>query len=213
MDFTLSGIRTRVIIDKLDDEDYDSDIVDRFINDTIRYIYNRYELPFQEKIFSGIIPQGATIFEDPTDVALVQSRLITSPDGTQYDMTRTYTDFRTFNSLYPTPANNAASKVGVWTQYGGNVLLSAPTDKEYTMNIFYIKKPTFLSADGDVPGLPYEFEEAIVLGALYRCQKRNEDEVLAADTKRDFKDELDTLASRYGFRQSNGPIKMKNRQR
>lgn len=51
MDYNLVGLRQRVRIDKLDDEEFDSGVIDNFINDTQRDIFNEYELPFQEKIF------------------------------------------------------------------------------------------------------------------------------------------------------------------
>lgn len=212
MDYNLAGIRNRVLIDKLDDDEFDPGIVDRFINDTQRDIFNQFELSFQEKIFSGPIPTGAVMFQLPSDVATVQSQVITSPDGKQKDLKSSYLDFRSFNQAYPTPSNNTAGPIGAWTLYGKNMLTSAPTDQSYVMTMFYIKKPTVLEEDADIPEIPEEFSELLVLGAYIRILERNEDFDQAAYVKSSYNNLLDLLVTRYGFRQSNGPIKMKNKQ-
>ena len=56
MDYTLQALIQRVRIDKLDDDEFDTGIITRFINDTQRDIFNNYELSFQEKIFAGTLP-------------------------------------------------------------------------------------------------------------------------------------------------------------
>lgn len=212
MDYNLAGIRQRILVDKLDDEEYDPDVIDRFINDTQRDIFNQYELSFQEKIFSGTIPAGATMFRFPTDVAQIQSQVITGPDGTQRNIRDYYMKFREFNQSFPTPGSSTAGAVGYWTLYAGNMLTSAPTDQEYTMTIYYIKKPKTLTVGTEVPEIPEEFGELLVLGTLQRVQQRNEDYDLAAQTALEYQRLLNLLVNRYGTRISDGPIKMKNRQ-
>jgi len=213
MEYNLAGIRRRVLVDKLDDEEFDPSVVDNFINDTQRDICNQYELPFQEKIFSGDVPSGSTMFKFPGDVAEIQSQVITSPaDGTQRSLKDSYADFRTFNSMYPTPAASLPSPILKWTLYAGNMLTSAPTDKDYTMTIFYVSKPVTLTENASVPQIPEEFGELLVLGAFKRIQERNEDFDLAAGTQREYERILLQLVNRYGFRKADGPIVMKNQQ-
>lgn len=209
MDYTLAGLRRRVLVDKLDDDEFDPDVVDNFINDTLRDIYNQYELPFQEKIFQGSIPAGSTIFKLPQDVAIMQSQSMGGIRGWQDQQV----DWRSFVRLYPDAVNQKPAAPGHWALYGGNILLSAPTDKEYKLTIFYIKKPKTLSSDGDVPELPEEFSELLVLGAFRRILERNEDYDLAASVGSEYQSQLVSLVNRYGFRESDGPIIMKNRQR
>ena len=74
MSYNLAGIRKRVLVDKLDDDEFDPEVVDNFINDTLRSIYNQFELPFQEKIFQGTIPAGSTMFRLPSDLAQLQGQ-------------------------------------------------------------------------------------------------------------------------------------------
>lgn len=212
MAYNLASVRDRVIIGKLEDEDFDQDVTDEFINDAQREIFAEFELPFMEKIFNGTIAAGLYMFEMPEDVSVIQSQTITSPDGTQKDLTSSYINFRSFNAKYPTPLNNASSTINAWTSYGGNMITSAPTDREFVMTLFYIKTPDTLVEDSDVPEIPEMFSEMLVLGAFKRIQDRNMDYDQSIETEKQYNKLRDLMVARYGFRLSNGPIKMKNRQ-
>lgn len=212
MEHNLEGIRQRVIIDKLDDEEFDPGIVDRFINDTQRNIFNQFELPFQEKIFEGDIAQGTAMIRLPSDAAQVQSFVLTSPEYEQRELSNSYIPFRDFNKVYPAPSAMPQSDIVSWTLYGGNIMFSAPTDKAYKLTLFYIKKPATLKNGLDVPEIPEEFSELLVLGAFKRIQQRNEDYDQAAVIGQEYNDLLDMMVARYGYRKATGPIKMKNRQ-
>lgn len=211
MDYNLSTLRRDLALDLLDDEEYEPAILDRAINRAVREIYNQFELSFMEKIFSGSIPQESIMFKYPDDLALAQSHVLTAPDGVQRTMDNSYMPWRDFNRIYPTPASNKPGAPTHWTSYGGNILLSQPTDKEYTLDIFYLKKPAKLLADTDVPEIPEEFSELILLGAYIRIAKRNEDTDLAQMALGDYAGQLNKLVERYGYRRT-GPVKMKNRQ-
>lgn len=212
MEYNLESLRQRVIIDKLDDQEFDPGIVDRFLNDTQRNIFNQYELPFQEKIFEGDIPQGSSMIKLPDDAAQVQSFVLTSPDQETRELSNGYIPFRDFNKIYPAPSVSRPGQVYSWTLYNQRVLFSASTDKPYKLTIFYIKKPTTLKNGLDIPEIPEEFSELLVLGAFKRIQERNEDYDQAAVTGQQYNDLLDMMVARYGFRKADGPIRMKNRQ-
>lgn len=212
MDYNLESIRQRVIIDKLDDEEFDPRIVDNFINDAQRNIFNQFELPFQEKIFEGDVQEGFAMFALPEDAALVQSFVLTSPEKEQRELSHSYIRFRDFNKLYPSPMTATPGDVTHWTLYGGNVILSCPVNKDFKITMFYIKKPAKLLSGLDVPEIPEEFGELLVLGAFKRIQERNEDYDQAAVVGQEYNNLLDMLVARYGYRMSNGPIKMKNKQ-
>lgn len=211
MDYTLATLRRDLALDLLDDEEYDPAILDRAINKAVREIYNQFELSFMEQIFSGTVPEGSAMFGYPTDLALLQGLVLTAPDGKQRTLDNSYLPWRDFNRLYPTPANNDPGAPIHWTSYAGNMILSRPTDKEYTIDIYYVKKPAKLLADMDVPAIPEEFAELILLGAYIRIAKRNEDTDLAQMALQDYAGQLNKLVERYGYRRT-GPIKMKNRQ-
>lgn len=200
------------MIDKLDDDEFDPNVIDNFINDTQRDIFNNYELSFQEKIFDGKILAGTYMFKMPKDVAMVQAHVMSAPDGKQRDMANSYLKFRDFNTRWPTPLNNEPATPRFWTSYAGNMIFTQPTDQDYQMNIFYIKKPAKLTQDTDVPEIPEEFEEVLVLGAFKRVLDRNEDYDQSAVIEREYNNKLNLLVARYGKRMSDGPIKMGNKQ-
>lgn len=202
MAYTLEGIRNRVLDDKLDDTTFDPDIIDRFINDTQRSIFNQYELPFMEKTFAGTLPDGGYVFLFPDDYQLVQSLKVVDPVGVRKDITQNYMPFKQFNVAYPIPTENEEAAPNTWTLHGNRLYFSAPTDQLYTLEIYYIKKPTELTDDGDVPEIPSEFEELLVLGAYYRVLERNEDFDLASYYRTSaYATELDKLLARFGKRQ------------
>ena len=208
MDYNLVGLRQRVRIDKLDDEEFDSQVIDNFINDTQRDIFNQYELPFQEKIFQGTVPAGATMFQSPSDLAQLQYQTMVDVPGFSNNKLK----WRDFFLNFPDNANAEAGKPSAWTLYAGNIIFDKPTDADYTFTLFYIRKPKLLKEDADVPEIPEEFAELLVLGAYIRVLKRNEDFDQAQFVQTEYDRQLDLLVSRYGFRESDGAIKMKNRQ-
>lgn len=209
MAYTLSGIRNRVLNDKLDDPQFDPDIVDNFINDTQRSIFNQYQLPFTEKVFSGLLPDGGYIFTFPDDHQLTQALKITDPTENVRDITDLYMPYQQFNRAFPVPPNNPVGTPGAWTLHGNKLYLDKPTDQLYTLELYYIKKPTLLADDGDIPELPSEWEELLVLGAYYRVLERNEDFDLATFYKNgDYADELDKLVARMSNRQIGKPKPM-----
>lgn len=213
MEYKLSSIRNQVLDDKLDDTSFDAAVVDRFINATQRDIFNTYQLPFMEKVFSGSLPAGNRIFVFPGDFQVLQSAAITDPAGSQQDILHLYIPYKEFNVRYPTPANNEPGRISAWTLYAGKIYTSCPVDQAYKLDIFYIKKPDLLDNDEAVPEIPEEFQEVLVLGAYKRILQRNEDFDLAGVVGNEYNDQLDKLVSRYGFRIAGQPIVMKQPRR
>ena len=211
MDYTLQAIVQRVKTDKLDDDEFDTGIIGRFVNDTQRDIFNNYELSFQEKIFAGTLPSTSTMFNVPSDLALLQRAVLTN--GTDiHDITSKYMPWREFVSKYPSPGSNTAGKVTNWTSYAGNIILDCPQSTDQTLTMYYIRKPVVLTTGTQVPEIPEEFSELLVLGAYIRCLKFNEDFDQAAYVEIEYNKLLDLLVSRYGARLSPGSVKMANQQ-
>lgn len=212
MSYNLASIRNRILVDKLDDEDFDVNVLTNFINDAQRDIFSEYELPFTEKIFTGDLPQGAHIFQFPDDVSQIQSIQVTDAAGRSVDIKDKFLTFREFNKHWANPGVNQTGPIRYWTLYGGNMMVSRPIDFNYNMTIYYNRVPTELTDDLDVPEVPEEFAEALVLGAYYRVQLREGDSDEALLTKSEYQRKLEQMVARYGFRMSAGPIKMGNRQ-
>lgn len=209
MAYNLEQVRDRVINGKLDDPTYDAEIVDQFINDAQREIFNTHELPFMEKVFDGQLPAGGVTFEFPDDFQTTQSLKLTSPDGATRNITGLYMKFNDFNRSYTVPENNEAGAPTQWTMHNNKIYLSRPTDQSYILQLWYLKTPDLLEDDADVPEVPEEFSEALVLGAYYRVLERNEDFDLAAFIKNgDYTTQTDLMVQRLGKRQTGKPMTM-----
>lgn len=211
MDYTLQAIVKRVQVDKLDDDEFDTGVIANFVNDTQRDIFNNYELTFQEKIFAGTLPASATMFNVPDDQALLQRAILSGGDRTR-DITGLYMPWREFVQHYPVPHENTAGDFENWTSYAGNIILSRPTEVDQTLTMYYIRKPILLVQPTQVPEIPEEFSELLVLGAYIRCLKFNEDNDQAAFHEGEYNKMLDLLVSRYGARISPGSQKMASQQ-
>lgn len=212
MKYNLLGIRNQVVNDRLDDPMFqDTDVVDRFINASQRWIFNQFELPFTEGQFSGVLASGQTVFQFPDDVQVPQALVLTA-DGEQRDISDNYILFRQFFKMFPKPASGEPKPPLYWTSHAGKLYLSHPTDKAYQLDTFYVRKPALLVADTDVPEVPEEFQELLVLGAYSRLLKRNEDWDIAAIVDTEIDNEISMLNNRYGWRIQHGAVKMKNRQ-
>lgn len=213
MDYNLAYIRDRILEDKLDDPTFDPGIVDRFINDAQRSLFNSYELPFAEKVFAGVLSASQYIFEFPDDYGTAQSFMLVSDvlaDGSRVkrNISNNYIDFRDFNERFPAPEYNESGAPSTWTLHGNKIYFDRPLDMGYTMKMFYLKRPAKLVADTDVPEVPEDFQEVLILGAHYRILQRNEDFDLAAAVKQEYYDEADKLVPRLGTRQKGTPMIM-----
>jgi hypothetical protein len=200
MQYTLAGIRRRVLIDKLDDDSFDTEVIDNFINDVQRDIFTKYKLTFMEKIFSGKIPAGVTMFKMPDDVRIngIQSQIIAATDIQPRSIKERYIEFRDFNRMYPAPIANQPGPIFRWSMYGDSMLTAQPTDREYTMTMFYNKKPKVLVEDADVPEIPEEFGELLVVGAYIKVLRRNEDNDIADNIEaREYAPKLLDLVTEY----------------
>lgn len=210
MDYNLASIRQRVS-ERLDDTELEASKLDNFINDTQRDIFNQFELPFQEKIFAGTLPASSTMFKMPEDLALLQRAVISGGKRTR-DITGLYLTWRAFLLANPTPENMPAGDFEAWTSYAGNIILDRPMATDQTLTMYYIKKPKTLAVDADVPEIPEEFSELLVLGTYIRFLEHNEDFDQAAYVRVQYNNLLDMLVNRYGGRISPGSVKMPNRQ-
>lgn len=208
MEYTLQGIVSRVQTDKLDDDEFDTGVITNFVNDTQRDIFNQFELPFQEKIFAGTVPSTSSMFNVPADMALLQS--VSMADVPGFSATRM--NWRDFFQKYPDNTSAEPGKPSAWTLYAGNIIFDKPTDEDYVLTLFYIRKPITLTTGTQVPEIPYEFEELLVLGAYIRCLKFNEDNDQAQYHEGEYNKMLDLLVTRYGGRMSPGSVKMRSQQ-
>ena len=202
MAYNLQEIVSRVQ-DRLDDEDYPTNVIKDFVNDTQQEIFNGYKLPFNEATFSGVIASGdyqLNFVSSATDYQRIVGLRITSPTAYEQDLSEYYIPYRRFRHSHPDPSSQAAQQPQYWSTYGFTILFPAPTNQAYTMDMDYLKEATIIEDDADVPELPASWQEVLVLGAYIRCLERNDDHDIAEyhrSKQGGYLDQIQTLATRY----------------
>lgn len=218
MAYDLAYLRERVK-NKLDDDDFDSNLIDVFLNDTQREILNTYELPFNESTFSGTLTVGEHSFDLDATTVLFQRILslrITAPSDTEIDLTENFIPYREFRKLHPDPTISDNRKPHDWTIFGNKIYFSTPIDQAYTMDMDFVEGAATMEDDTDAPVVPEEFQETLILGAYIRALERNDDNDIAEyqRTKRGgYVDQVATMVNRYSPSQTAVQTVMRNSRR
>ena len=196
--------------DELQDEAFDDNRIIRYINQTYFELFGELPFSFFEKTYKyETIDHG--VLQVPNDFQTV-IRLVIEKGGMK--MPLTYLEpkeyFRAIEGM----------KVYRYTIIGDEVHFFLPDDYQcdnndatpddfYTMKLYYLAKPVALANPTDVPLLPSEYGEILILGALVRAERRrgNYDFAQIFDNH---KNELITnMSMRYGPRQLEGANKIR----
>lgn len=207
MAYTLGQLVTDVR-NKLDDSSFDSTLIKEFINDTQRYIVNKHYFKFMEGTYSSTLTIDSHSYDLPEAIGTVEGFRITNPDGDETDLTGNFMTFQEFDHRYPDPAREDNGKPWRWTIREDNFLVFPKPDKAYTLDIRYIKDPTTLSDDSDVPDIPERFKELLVLGALSRAHKFNDNYDLAQVEQAALDEQLLDVVAKTYTRQTR-PLRMR----
>ena len=173
--YNLGGLVSR-IQDKLDDLEFPEDTITQFINDAYYDILGDEEYQFLEKYY-----QAAT----------QESGILPLPSNYQSLFTLTATnDKGTFALEYMSKEEffahdkESSTKNYHYTIFGNQLFYNVPSlvnettptgeEKFYDLKLYYLAKPKPLVNANDKPLIPYEFSEALVLGALARCERRRD---------------------------------------
>lgn len=136
---------------------------------------------------------------DLLDFTAGQERIIPYKDVDYIDDLYADTDDTT---IHPT------GKPQYWYFYGQTLRLFPVPAGAYTLSLRYYKHPTALSADGDVPSIPSNFEELIVVGAAYRTMQVKDDYDTAAVFENKYQELLQKLVVQSSQRQVGTPRRM-----
>lgn len=198
MPYTLAGIRTATA-NRLDDSSYDAASLNQFANDVNRFICNSRRWRFMEKTFTGTVTIGSPSYALPTDFQSAISLRITSPSGNAKYIP--YKAFEEFDRAFPNPSATANSTPLYWYLFGTTINLYPAPDQVYTMDIRYLKQPTTLTLDADVPDIPTEFQEVVVLGTYAKALERNDQFDQAQIISAQYQQGLDAMTERLQTRQ------------
>lgn len=171
MSYQLSDIVTKVQL-RVRDTGYSTTEIINYINDTQNDVFNEYSLPFMQATQTYTLTAGVSDITNgsglPTNYVQAIDLLLTSAGR---EKVLTYKDFKEIDVLYPDSDDQTANPQGVpnfWYYYGETIRVYPEPDTGYDLTLRYYKKPTLLSANSDVPEIPSEFEELLVVGAGYR---------------------------------------------
>jgi hypothetical protein len=196
--YNLLDLRSRVR-SKIKDSSYSAATIDGFIDDAIVEIADLYPWVYFQKVVSGALTVGEHTYEQQDDHQITSKLILIHPTQTTsfWDITKYRKSWEEFFDTWPAPENFDNSQPLYWTEYGNQIYFHCPSDLAYTLRQFYQKTPTELSADADVPELPQNFREAIVLGASYRCEEERDNYDIAAVLQNRFNDRVSDLMMRF----------------
>lgn len=207
MNYNLLDLRTRVRT-KIKDSSYSATTADGFINDAIAEIAGLYPFKWFSKIdTSGALSVSNATYNNPSDHDSTARLILVHPtDSTKYwNITSYRKEPDEFFETYPAADNLDNSQPIYWTEYGNTIHFNCPSDLAYHVRQHYQKIPTELSADADVPELPWTFREAIVLGASYRCEEERQNYDIAGVLQNRFNDKISDLIMRFANDTLAGP--------
>ena len=190
MAYKLGDITTRVQT-RIADTGFPTSTIHGFINDTVNDIYNEYRLPFMEDSTTFTSVGGSSDITGgsglPSNFVQVIDITVQSP---AFWKLLPYWKTTDVDATYPDPDNNTINPSGPptkWYEFARSIRVYPVPDKAYQFLLRYLKKPTELVGDDDVPELPSEFEELLIVGAAYRIMqvKDNYDQAAILQNKYD----------------------------
>jgi hypothetical protein len=206
MAYNLLDLRSRVRT-KIKDSSYSAATIDGFINDAIVEIADLYPWIYFQKIVSGSLTNDEHTYEQQEDHQITSKLILLHPTQTtsHWDITKYRKPWEEFFNLFPAPDTLDSAQPLYWTEYGNQIYFNCPADLAYLLRQFYQKIPDELEDDTDVPELPRNFREAIVLGATYRCEEERENDDIAALRRDEFGDRVSDLITRFANDTLAGP--------
>lgn len=206
MSYNLLDLRARVRT-KIKDSSYVAATIDGYINDAIVEIADLYPWVYFQKVVSGALTVDEHTYEQQPDHQTTTKLILLHPTitTTHWDVTRYRKPWEEFFDTWPAPDTLDSSQPLYWTEYGNQIYFNCPADLAYSIRQFYQKIPTELSADADIPELPQNFREAIVLGASYRCEEERDNYDIAAVLQNRFGDRTSDLIMRFANDTMTGP--------
>lgn len=193
------------IKDELQDESYDENRIIRYINQAYFETFGEVPYSFFEKTYKyETIDHG--ILQVPNDFQSV-IRLVVEKE--RMKMPLRYLDPRKYYAAIE------GQKVYRYTLIGNEIHFYLPDDYQcngdnttpdnfYTVKLYYEAKPVALANPTDVPLIPSEYGEILVLGALERAERRRGNYDFAQIYENRKNELITNMSLRYGPRQLEG---------
>lgn len=212
MSYTLAFIAGKVR-NRIRDTSFSSSETIDYINDTLNDIYNEYRLPFMEATQTYTLTANVSDITNgsglPDNFVQAIDLLLTSQGR---EKVLRYRDVREIDAKTPDSDDTTAHPANVpreWFNYAETIRVHPVPNDAYTVTLRYYKKPTMLDSDSDVPELPSEFEELLVLGAAYRIMQVKDNYDQAGILQNKYDELLAKLVMRYSQKQVGRPTIMR----
>lgn len=181
MSYNLQTLRTRVQ-QRLDDDSFDTAILNQFINDGQRDVLNTNRFRFMERSAYITTEAGSKSFTNLPDDFQVAIKIL---------------DLRYLEDDMLDNLADTKGRPSMWSVFGGKPYVFPTADDTYTYNLKYLKKPDELADDEDVPEIPEEFGEVIVLAAYKRALDFNDENDKSQMIQLQVDDLIDQMSLRY----------------
>lgn len=208
MAYTTGTIITKVQ-QRIRDTGYSSTEITNYISDAQNDVYNEYRLPFMQTTQAYTLTAGVsdvtngsglpTNYVQALDITLTSSGL---------EKVIPYADIRVIDDDFPDPDDTTRNPTGppaMWYYYGDTIKVYPVPSQAYTVSLRYYKKPTELTSTSDVPEIPSEFSELLVVGAAYRVLQVKDNYDQAAILQNKYDEILQKLVSKYSQPQVGKP--------
>lgn len=167
----ITGDIVTLVQKRVRDPNYDPTEIKGYLNDCQNDVFNEYRLPFMEATQAyTLTPSNPDITAGagyPTDYVLAIDLLNTYPSQEGVVPYRDIREVDLYNPDATDPTAQIPGQLRYWYFYAETIMTNIP-DKAYTVLLRYYKKPVLLSSDADIPSIPSQFQELLVVGAAYR---------------------------------------------
>lgn len=203
--YNLGGLTNRIKA-RLKDAEYSDEDIHQFINDAYFDILGDTAYQFLEKLYVASTQQSDPLLlpRDYQTLIHLTAKINNGVHQLRYLPARQFFD----------TDKDASVKNYTYTIFGNQLFYSLPNisdqldengeEKFYQLSLYYLAKPKMLTALTDTPVIPYEYGEALLLGALARAEQLR-DNFDYAQIYENKKEELITnMKDRYCPRQQEG---------
>lgn len=201
--YNLGGLIDRLQV-RLDDEEYPDSTITQFLNDALFDALGEAHYQFLEKTYFATTQQSGLLLLPPDFQSLVTMTAKIDNNVWPFE----YMDYKDFLNR----PKDSGTKNYCFTIYGKNLYYNVPdvsdeTDENgderfYEITLYYIAKPLPLVNSTDVPIIPYEFGEVLVMGALARAERLRDNFDYAAIYENKYDELVTNMKLRYCPRQA-----------
>lgn len=201
MDYTLENLKN-ILRKRLQDEDFDGDLLTTFLNESMNEILGEDKYPFMQRIDKYTAEDHGAINLPP---AYAGTFYIYAKQGKEPRQEIEYIEPELFFS-------NTEKRTFVYTTFANTMFYRLREDPEeigFDITHLYLTNPRPLINDTDRPPIPPQFMEALILGALARAEQLRDN----FDFAQIYENKQDQILTNMKVRFSTGNLTAENRAR